>query len=255
MLDMHAHILPGVDDGPKTIEESMELLELAEAEGISHILMTPHAYSPHYHVTKTQVLDGLASLRDEAQKKGLKIQLYSGQEIRIHDKVVEHIESGEALTLANSKYVLLELPSTGIPAYTIPVIQGIINLGKVPIIAHPERNRAIAEKPSRLARLITNGALAQVTAGSLAGHFGKGVQKLSLQLVESNLIHTYGSDVHNKETRPFLYDKGLAYLEKQHHHEHVEILLENNARILSNKDFILLEPNLVEKRKWWQLIG
>lgn len=255
MIDMHTHILPGVDDGPATVEESIELLELAEVEGITHILTTPHAYSPHYDVSKEKVLNGLATLQEEVKKRGLKIQLYSGQEIRIHDKVVERIERGEALALANSRYVLLELPSSGIPAYTIAVIQGILNVNKVPIIAHPERNRAIMENPNRLERLITNGALAQVTAGSLAGHFGKAVQKRSLQLVEANLIHAYGSDVHNKKTRPFLFDEGLAYLEKHQHQERVEVLLENNARILSNEEFVILKPNVIEKRKWWQLIG
>ena len=255
MVDMHAHILPGVDDGPKTLAESIELLKLAEAEGITDIIATPHAYSPQYDVPKEKVLETLALLRKEAQKNDLSITLHAGQEIRIQDNTIAQLESGEALTLAGSKYVLLELPSSGIPAYTIQIIQGILNLNKIPIIAHPERNRAIAEKPSRLERLVTHGALSQVTAGSLAGHFGKAVQKLSLQLVEANLVHAYGSDVHNIATRPFLFEEGLAYLDKHHHQEIADILLENNARILTNEDFILLEPSLTGKKKWWQLIG
>lgn len=252
---MHAHILPGVDDGPKGLAESIELLKLAEVEGITDIIATPHAYSPHYDVPKKVVLENLALLKKEAKKNDLSIQLHAGQEVRIHGNTIEQLANGEALTLADSKYVLLELPSSGIPAYTIQIIQGILNLNKVPIIAHPERNRAIAEKPSRLEKLITHGALSQVTAGSLAGHFGKGVQKLSLQLVEANLVHAYGSDVHNAATRPFLFEKGLDYLDKHKHHDIADILLENNARILTNEDFILLEPSLVEKKKWWQLIG
>ena len=255
MVDIHAHILPGVDDGPKTMAESIELLKLAEAEGITDLIATSHAYSPHFDVPKKTVLEKLALLNIEKKKNGLSINLHAGQEVRIQDNTVEQLASGEALTLTNSKYVLLELPSSGIPAYTVQIIQGILNLNKVPIIAHPERNRAIAEKPSRLERLITHGALSQVTAGSLAGHFGRSVQKLSLQLVEANLVHAYGSDVHNKETRPFLFEQGLDYLDKHRHHELADILLENNARILTNKDFILLEPAAVETRKWWQLIG
>jgi len=151
-----------------------------------------------------------------------------------------------------SKYVLLELPSSGIPAYTVEVIQGILNLNKVPIIAHPERNRAISQKPERLAKLVNHGALAQITAGSLAGHFGKQVQQLSFRLVEANLIHTYGSDVHNPVTRPFLFEKGLAFLDKRKLQDIADILLENNDRILTNKDFILLEPNELESKKWWK---
>ncbi|KAA0955544.1 capsular biosynthesis protein [Sporosarcina sp. ANT_H38] len=255
MIDMHAHILSGVDDGPETLSESLELIEVAIAEGITDIIATPHAYNPHYNVPKQVVLEKIKLLSKEIKKRDLAIQLHAGQEIRIQESTIEKLHSGEALTLANSKYVLLELPSSGIPAYTVQIIQGILNLNKVPIIAHPERNRAIAEKPSRLERLVSHGALSQVTAGSLAGHFGKSVQRLSLQLVEANLVHAYGSDVHNAVKRPFLYGKGLDFLEKHKHHDQVDILLENNARILTNEDLILLEPGIVECKKWWHLIG
>ena len=252
---MHAHILPGADDGPDTMEESIELIEMAIAEGIKDIIVTPHAYSPHYDVSKEQVLEKLLLVDKEVRKMGLSINLHAGQEIRLQDFVPDRLESGGALTLAGSKYVLLELPSSGIPAYTVQIIQSILCTGRVPIIAHPERNRAIAEKPSRLSRLVNHGALAQVTAGSLTGHFGKGVQKLSLQLIEANLIHAYGSDVHNPTTRPALFEKGLDYLDKRKLHDIVDILLENNARILTNEDFILLEPKGVEERKWWKMLG
>ncbi|MCZ2258567.1 tyrosine-protein phosphatase [Sporosarcina sp. G11-34] len=255
MLDMHAHILPAVDDGPKTLEESIQLIEIAIAEGITDMIATPHAYSPHYDVSKEQVLEKLMALQREVEKRGLSINLHAGQEIRIQDFVPEKLESGEALTLAGSKYMLLELPSSGIPAYTVPVIQAILSMGIVPIIAHPERNRAIAEKPSRLSRLVNHGALAQVTAGSLAGHFGKGVQSLSMHLIEANLIHSYGSDVHNSKTRPALFEKGLDYLDKRKLHNTVDILLENNARILTNENFLLLEPREIAPKKWWQVIG
>lgn len=150
---------------------------------------------------------------------------------------------------------MIELPTANIPAYTVQIIQGILNLDKVPIIAHPERNRAIAEKPSRLLKLINHGALTQITAGSLAGHFGRNIQKLSLQLVDANLVHTYGSDVHHPKTRPFLFDAGLRYLEKHKRLDAVDILLENNARIVENIEVIILEPKELEKSKWWNIFA
>lgn len=255
MLDMHAHILPGVDDGPKTMEESIELLQMIEAEGITDLIATSHADSPHFHVPKALVLEKLDAVKAEIDRHNLSINLHAGQEIRIQGNTVEQLASEELLTLANSKYVLLELPSSGIPTCTVPIIQGILNLNKVPIIAHPERNRAIAEKPSRLERLVTHGALSQVTSGSLAGHFGKGVQKVALQLIKANLVHAYGSDVHNTKTRPFLFEEGLEYLDKHKQHDIADILLENNDRIITNKDFIVLEPNALKVKKWWQLKG
>lgn len=255
MLDMHAHILPNVDDGPKTVMESIDIIRHMASEGVTEIITTSHAFSPHYHVDYERVKMELSLLQQELQKQQVDVTLYAGQEVRIHEQLIENLQNGVALSLANSKYVLLELPSGEIPAYTIPMIQEMIAINKIPIIAHPERNRAIAEKPSRLERLIKNGALAQITAGSVAGHFGKNIQKLSLQLIEANLIHTYGSDVHNNETRPALFEKGLDYLDKKNHHELVDIFLENNARILTNEEFIVLEPQAIEKRKWWQVIG
>lgn len=255
MLDMHAHILPNVDDGPKTVMESIEVIRQMASEGITEIIATSHAYSPHYHVDHERVLMELPLLQEELQKQEVDVTLYSGQEVRIHENIIEHLQSGEALTLANSKYVLLELPSGELPTYTIPIIQEMISINKVPIIAHPERNRAIAAKPSRLEQLVKNGALAQITAGSVTGHFGKNIQKLSMQLIEANLIHTYGSDVHNNETRPALFEKGLDYLDKKNHHELVDIFLENNARIATNKELIVLEPQAIGRKKWWQVIG
>jgi len=96
--------------------------------------------------------------------------------------------------------------------------------------------------------------MAQITAGSLAGHFGKSVQKLSLDLVRANLVHTYGSDVHNLTTRPFLFEEGLTFLEKKKELDLVDILLRNNKKIITNEPFVILEPEKLKKRKWWNLI-
>ncbi|MEI4768797.1 CpsB/CapC family capsule biosynthesis tyrosine phosphatase [Psychrobacillus sp. FJAT-51614] len=254
MVDIHAHILPGVDDGPGTLIESIELIKQALKEGITDIISTSHAYNPHYDVSKNTVLEKIELLKNEMEKQNLSINIHSGQEIRIQDSTIERLKSEDALTLAKSKYVLLELPTSSVPVYTVKIIQEILNLNKVPIIAHPERNRAIAEKPSRLLKLINHGAIAQITAGSLSGHFGRNIQKLSLQLVDANLVHTYGSDVHNTKTRPLLFDKGLSYLEKHKRLDAVDIFLENNARIVENEEVIILEPKEPEKAKWWSLV-
>lgn len=255
IIDMHSHILHGVDDGPKTVEETMELLAQSVKEGITDIIATSHAYHQQFHTSADEINKQVNFLNEECKKYGIPINIFTGQEIRINDQTAQHLISGEALALANSKYVLIELPSQGIPAFTTQIIQQIMNQNKIPIIAHPERNRAIVEKPSRLGRLVQHGALAQVTAGSLAGHFGKTIQRTAVQLVDANLVHVYGSDVHNNSTRPFLFDKGLDYLDKCKKHENVDILLENNARILTNEEMILLEPEDIKKEKWWKVFS
>ncbi|AQQ54216.1 tyrosine-protein phosphatase [Planococcus lenghuensis] len=254
MLDMHSHILYGVDDGPTTKTESLHLIEQAVNAGVTDIIATSHAFHPQFHVQATTIREQIAELSTELQDRQIPLKLHTGQELRLKDVLTDKIAEGEALTLAGSRYVLIELPSNTVPAYTIPVIQQLLGMNLIPIIAHPERNKAIAEKPNRLYRLITNGALGQITAGSLAGHFGRAIQKTAMQLVEANLVHTYGSDVHNIKTRPALFNEGLDHLEKRKKHEVIDILLENNDRIIRNEFLIQLEPEEISDSKWWRVL-
>ncbi len=252
MIDMHSHILVNVDDGPKSLEETMCLFEQAVAEGITTIISTSHAFHPSYHVQFETVNAQITQLQKEINERNLSLTLYPGHEVRLSGNILELYEKKQLHTLAHSNYLLLELPSSIVPKYTREIIRALLAIGITPIIAHPERNRAIAENPSYLEQLIRDGALAQITAGSLAGFFGKSIQQLSIRLVRSNLVHTYGSDVHNLQTRPFLFEKGLRYLEKQRELNAVDCFLENNARILENVPLIIYEPEETFTKKWWK---
>lgn len=253
MIDIHSHICFGVDDGPKTKEESIAMLEAAAKEGITNLISTSHSGHPIYDVPAEVVARQIEELQEELNKRQIPLTLHVGHEARISENVVEKCLQKAIHTLGHSNYLLLELPSGSVPYYTKNIIRGLLAHDITPVIAHPERNRAIAEKPARLERLIREGAVAQLTAGSIAGHFGRKIQRLSLDLVRANLVHTYGSDAHNLSTRPFLFQKGLAYLEKKKELDAVDMLLENNARLLEDKSLILYEPEEVRKRKWWFL--
>lgn len=253
MIDTHAHILAGLDDGPENVEKSRRLLEKAVEEQITGIIATPHAFHPNFKTDLSALEDQMKKTQAYIDEQKMPLKVYSGQECRLTEKLPSYLKEKKALTLAGSKYVLLELPSSGIPAYTVPIIQEIIKADFVPIIAHAERNQGIIEKPERLKRLLLHGALAQVTAGSLAGSFGKGIQRTAMTLIDANLIHVYGSDVHNLENRPFLFNAGLDYLEKKKHYEIIDIMLENNERIIMNENLYVLEPLEVSKAKWWKI--
>lgn len=250
MIDIHSHILFDVDDGPKTKEQSIAMLKAAAKEGIKHLISTSHSGHPMYDVSAETVLQQVKELQEELDERQIPITLHVGHEVRISENIVEKFKNEQIHTLAGSEYLLLELPSNSVPYYTKELIRECLIAGLTPVIAHPERNRAIADKPSRLERLIREGAVAQLTAGSIAGHFGRKVQKLSLDLVRANLVHTYGSDAHNLKTRPFLFNKGLAYLEKKKELDAVDLLLENNDRILRNERLIVYDPEEVKNRKW-----
>ena len=246
---MHTHILWGVDDGPKTSEQTMKILKLAVNEGITDIISTSHSYHPQFHVDKQKVNEQIAYLQNELEKEQIPLTLHTGHEVHLSDKIKLNYKAKQFYTLANSNYILLELPSYSVPYYTTNIIRELLTIGLIPIIAHPERNYSIAKRPKLLELLIREGAMAQITAGSIVGDFGKGVQKLSMKLIRANLIHTYGSDVHNLTTRPYCFEKGLLYLEKNKELEYVDILLENNARIILNQPFIVREPEKVSPTK------
>lgn len=253
MIDIHSHILFGVDDGPDDLYETLEMLQQASNEGITEIIATSHSFHPQYNVSAKQVMEQLTVIQEQVEINNIPLKIHAGQEVRLVENIVTLVEAKEALTLANSNYILLELPSSTVPKFTKEIVINLQANGIIPIIAHPERNKTIAERPSKLEELVREGAMAQITAGSLAGHFGKNIQKLSLDLVKANLVHTYGSDVHNLTTRPYLFDAGLSYLEKKKQLDAVDLLLENNMRIIENRDFLLYEPQEISTKKWWSI--
>ena len=250
---MHSHILVNADDGPETVEETFQLFEQAVREGITAIISTSHALHPQYNVHTQVIHEQIAQLQQEIDNRNMPLTLYPGQEVRLAGNILELYQKDQLLTLAHSNYLLLELPSSFIPPYTQTIIYNLLTAGITPIIAHPERNKVIAANPSHLEKLIRDGALAQITAGSLAGLFGKDIQQLSLKLVRSNLVHTYGSDVHNLQARPFLFEKGLSFLEKQKELHAIDAFLENNKRIINNQPFIIYEPENNFTKKRWKL--
>lgn len=253
MIDLHSHLLWQVDDGPHSLEETLKIAVSAKQEGITEIIITPHYAHPHYHVQKESVKKQLFLLQKEIEKANIPLILHTGHEVRLTGEILSLYREKQFYTLAHSNYFLLELPSHTVPYYTTHIIRAFIGEGLIPIIAHPERNRAIMENPSLLERLVIEGAVTQLTAGSLTGHFGRAVQKFSFELLKANLIHTYGSDVHNLTSRPFLFREGLYYLEKKKELNAVDLLLENNRRVIENKPLLIEEPSLNRTRKWWIL--
>ena len=255
MVDIHSHILWDVDDGPRSIEQSIDLLKHAVHEGITDIIATSHVFHPLYDVSFQTVKNQVLLMQEEIKKFAFPLTLYTGHEVRLFENLLSCYKAKKIHTLANSNYLLLELPPDNVPYYTTHIIRDLLTEGIIPVIAHPERNKAIINRPIYLERLIREGAVAQITAGSLAGHFGRTIQNLSLDFVKANLVHTYGSDVHHLVKRPYLFNKGLEFLEKKKELDAIEILLENNAKILENKPLFIQEPEKIENTKWWSILS
>ncbi|HCN61644.1 MULTISPECIES: tyrosine-protein phosphatase [Mammaliicoccus] len=253
MIDIHNHLLVGMDDGPQTLEETIDLLTQAKEQGITGIVVTPHHLHPRYNNIFSDVDNAIKDLTSNQQIKDFNIQLYPGQEIRITDKVLEDIDQHQIQGINHSKYLLIELPSNSMPHYTKNLLYEIQTKGFIPVIAHPERNKAIAQDINLLYELTNNGALSQVTASSLTGELGKNLQKLSIQMIEHNLIHFVASDAHHSKNRPFGLGELFNTSKLKNMEPTIKGLLNNNEAMIQNKDVVKERPIEFKKSKFFGL--
>ncbi|WP_434796069.1 tyrosine-protein phosphatase [Staphylococcus equorum] len=251
MIDMHNHILVGVDDGPQNINEAIELLKQAKGEGVTDIVVTPHHLHTKYSNDIEKVKIKLNELKNNLEIKELELRLYAGQEIRITDQIIEGIKNGEIEGINESRYLLIEFPSNEIPYYTNQLFYELQTMGYMPIIAHPERNKAIAQNLDLLFDLINGGALSQITTSSLLGDFGSNVRKLSLKMIDSNLAHFIASDAHSITNRPFMLKQLFNDRKLKAYYEELESYLKNGELVLKDERISKQIPTQDYKQKKW----
>lgn len=222
MIDLHCHILPGIDDGAKDIEDSIDMARAAVAEGITHILATPHYKNGHWDNEKKDILVLVDELQEELDARDIPLTIFPGQEVRINGELFEDLAEEKIQFIdEGNQYVLIEFPTPTIPAYTESLFFELQKEGITPIIVHPERNRAVLKDPNVLLPFVEKGALTQLTAASYTGGFGKSIQKISKQLIEANLVHFIASDAHNISSRSFHMKEAYRKLEKEYGREKV----------------------------------
>jgi protein-tyrosine phosphatase len=199
MVDLHCHILPGLDDGPVTIEESMAMAESAMADGITHVVATPHSSSRYFfdfaHVCR---------LRDELQAKvSHRLRIATGCDFHLNPENLESLRKDPRPYCINQRdFLLLEFNEFSIPPSMDRTLHEIQLAGVQPVITHPERNGILRSRPERLKKWVRQGCFAQVTGGSLTGGFGAGAQQDALRWIGEGLIHFVASDAHNTRSRP-----------------------------------------------------
>jgi len=201
MIDTHLHILPGVDDGPETIQESLALARVLVQEGIHTAIATPHYNDEFPPRSAAEIQERVYGLQQVLDQYDISLRLFASHEALIKPGLVEDIQTGRLATLNGGRYLLLELwNSTWLPE-TERVIFELRAFGIVPVIAHPERYRAIQRDPHRLATLLQQGALAQLAAGSLIGMQGNTAHRTAEDLLKKGLIHCMASDAHGLSKR------------------------------------------------------
>lgn len=230
MIDMHIHLLPGVDDGSKSMEETERMLDIIEKDGIRDVIATPHFYRGYYQKTRCEIDKLVEEVNNLLKKRKSHIKLHSGQEIFIDNKTLEEYESGNIGTLAGTDYMLAEFPMTTLPKDGFEIIYELKIKGVKPIMAHPERYRYIIEKPDLANRFLDEGCLLQINSGSILGRFGSSVKRTAQLLVKNGVCSFIGSDAHSTEKRPPGLSEAMEAVSKID--ASVSKRLEENGRIL-----------------------
>ncbi|MDQ0883005.1 tyrosine-protein phosphatase [Peribacillus sp. V2I11] len=249
MIDIHCHILPGVDDGSADMKESLHMAKKAVEAGITHLFATPHHLNEKYVNVKIDIFDRVVRLNESLQQNYIPLTIHLGQEVRIHRDIFTSLEKGEILTLDdNGTYLLLELPSGRVPTYTQEVIYELLLKGITPIIVHPERNKELIENHKLLFELVQEGALTQLTSGSIIGLFGKNIKSFSKKIIEHNLAHFIATDAHNMNSRGFTLQEAYETITKTYGIERAFYFKENAEKLIKGQSPSIVKPAPFKKK-------
>jgi len=214
MIDIHAHLLPQVDDGPDSWEKSLAILRGGIEDGIKGVVCTSHVLNRLDEELEREFIDKFEELKKRVKEKDLRISLWLGSEI--HCNAEFNPKSKIATLNGNGKYALLELPLVGIPNDVEDIFFRLSVEGITTILAHPERNSVIAEKLEIAYNFIEKGVLLQSNAGSLTGQFGKRVKHTVLEMLDHQMIHFIASDCHSPHRRPMILSRAYKIITRHY---------------------------------------
>ncbi len=200
-IDIHCHVMPGVDDGSPDMASSLEMLRIAEKEGITHMILTPHHKPMHHNVSPEHNVAYRKKLKEAAEAEGIKVKLFSGNEIYYSDETMDELINGQICSLAGSDYVLVEFHPTATWKSIQNAAYRVQGAGYIPIMAHVERYSDIVSHPARIADLIQMGCYMQGNASSVMGDYGFGIKHFCKKLLKDELVHFVASDAHDDKKR------------------------------------------------------
>jgi protein-tyrosine phosphatase len=202
MIDLHCHILPGLDDGASTLATSLEMASAFVEDGVSVVACTPHILPGLYKNSGPLIRRAVAHLQQCITEKGIPLRLVTGADNHITPDFVDQLRRGELLSLADSRYVLVEPPHHVAPPRLRELFFDLVVAGYVPILTHPERLSWINSHYKSMRELVSAGVWLQLTAGSLAGAFGKNARYWSERMLEDGVVHILATDAHDVSRRP-----------------------------------------------------
>ncbi|SEA33870.1 tyrosine-protein phosphatase [Microbulbifer marinus] len=211
MIDLHCHLLPGIDDGARDLDQALRLARMAVADGITHCVATPHIHPGRYENSLASITEVFTAFKTELERADIPLQLGMAAEIRLSEEILTMVAGRQVPFLGSwqgDRVLLLELPHSHIPPGVEQLIRWLQTQKIRPMIAHPERNKDVLRDFNKVLPLARLGCLFQVTAGAVAGDFGEGPMQRARQLLERELVTILATDAHHEVRRPPVLEKG-----------------------------------------------
>jgi protein-tyrosine phosphatase len=242
MVDLHNHILPGIDDGAKDMEETLKMGKIAEAEGFSKIIATPHYIEGEFTLEKEQFLSIINTVNEHFAKNTVNIEVLPGLEVYLSPDLPSKLKKGEIHTLNNTPYVLVEFPMSSVPIYTEDILYEMRLLGYKPVIAHPERYIKIMKDPDYLRGLVEQGNYVQINSLSIIGVLGKKTKQTAEILLKHKMVHFIGTDAHTSRIRSPRIKEALEQMRKWVGDEYVEEIINNGRALIRGEEITIPQP-------------
>lgn len=252
LVDIHAHLLPGIDDGSPDMATSLQLAKAAAADGITHALMTPHHLNGRYANHKEDVIRLTNEFQEQLKQAEIDLTVFPSQEVRLNSEIPSALDADDILFCdEEGTYMLLEMPSEDVPLYAKEMTYQLLSRGITPIIVHPERNNRILKEPELLQEFLEQGCLTQVTASSYVGVFGKKIEDLSDRLIAAGQVATFASDAHSLAKRESKMTEAYDKLTKQVGEEVATTFKQNAQDIINGENISLDWKPLRKKKRFW----
>lgn len=252
LVDIHCHILPGIDDGSKDWDTSIKLAKAAVKDGVTHAICTPHTLNGRYTNHKDDVVWLTDLYQQKLDEAKIPLTVFPGQEVRLSGDLIDALDNDDILFCdEDGTYMLLEFPSEDVPTYAQDTIFKIMQRGVTPIIVHPERNSRILKEPEILQGMLEQGCLVQITASSYTGIFGKKIEEMSRKLIAAGQGCTFASDAHDLPRRQYQLSEAYKKMSQEFSQDLAQ-QWQDNARSIINGDPVQMDWHpLKQKKKFW----
>lgn len=229
MIDIHCHVLPKVDDGSQSMEQTMEMIRIASEEGIEAMIVTPHFKAGQRNASCTTIMDRIKLVQEEADRKGYDVRLFPGNEILYHEDVINLLEQDRVLTLNGTDRVLIEFLPSDEYTYIRNALDNVRAQGYVPVLAHVERYECMVKDYNRVKELKQMDVEIQINAAGVTGELGRKIQQFLFTLVKNRLIDYVGTDAHSDGRRSPRFQESYRILSKKFDAEYIDEIFYHNA--------------------------